>query len=551
MEKSQNHKLKVSLKGKDLLRSPLLNKGSAFSEEERETFGLQGLLPPHVSCMEEQLKRRLANFQHCSDDLSKYNFLTNLQNRNETLFYRFCMENVVETLPYIYTPVVGEAALNFSLQYHYSRGVYIPYEKRDQIESILINLKEKDVEVIVATDGGRILGLGDVGVGGMTIPIGKTSLYTLFGGVHPRKVLPIFLDVGTDNELLLKDPLYLGRRERRVSEEEYFDFMDSFVDAIKKVFPKALLQWEDLLGIYAKKVLDRYRDQVLSFNDDIQGTAAVVLSGLLTALKMKGSELKKERITLFGGGAAGLGVARVLYDYLVYNGMSEKNAKAMICVVDRYGLTYKGQKTLRKEHEFFAKDKPAGTKDEISLDETIKHFKTTILIGASAQKDSFTDETMKQLCKNTDTPIVFPLSNPHTKAEATPENIIKGTDGKAIVATGTKFEDVDYGGKTYHIGQCNNVYIFPAMGLFTVAFDVKEIPDEFFYVAGETLAEISPPLLFPKFENLRSASKKIAFRIAKLAIEKGMIKKISDDEIQEKIDKTFWSPDYYEYELAG
>jgi len=547
LEESQSKKVKVNLKGKDLLRNSVLNKGSAFPEDERKRFNLEGLLPAHVSCMEEQLVRRKENFDRCSDNLAKYNFLTDLQNRNETLFFRFCMEHVTQTLPYIYTPVVGEASLNFSIGYHYSRGVYIPYEKADNIEELLRNSGMKDVDVIVATDGGRILGLGDVGVGGMTIPIGKTSLYTLFGGIHPSKVLPVFLDVGTENDVLLKDPIYLGRRERRVTGDEYYIFMDKFVAAVKKVFPKALLQWEDLLGVHAKKVLDRYRDDVLSFNDDIQGTASIVLAGLLTALNMKGSKLEDERITLFGGGAAGLGVATAIYDYMIYCGMNEKEARDKICVVDRYGLTYKGQKHLRPEHEFFAKEKPANTDDEISLEETVKIHKTTILIGASAQQDAFTNNTLETLAQNTETPIIFPLSNPDTKAEATPQRIIEATKGKAIIATGTAFEDVHYGGKTYHIGQCNNVYIFPAMGLFTAAFDIKTIPDTFFFVAGETLAQISPPLLFPKFENLREASKKIAFEIARFAISTNQLPKMTDEEIHSKIDAVFWNPEYHDY----
>ncbi|MCH9621953.1 MAG: NAD-dependent malic enzyme [Chlamydiia bacterium] len=547
MENSEDKKVKVDVSGKDLLRNSVLNKGSAFPEEERKLFNLEGLLPPHVSCIDEQLKRRQENFHKCSDNLAKYNFLTDLQNRNETLFFRFCMENVNETLPYIYTPVVGEASLNFSLGYHYSRGIYIPFEKMDEIELLLRNAAKSEIEVIVATDGGRILGLGDVGVGGMTIPIGKTSLYTLFGGVHPSKVLPVFLDVGTDNDVLLKDPLYLGRKKHRKSGDDYYEFMDKFVTAVKKVFPKALLQWEDLLGIHAQKVLDRYRNEVLSFNDDIQGTSSIVLAGLLTALKMKGSSLRDENIVVFGGGAAGLGIAKSICAYLVYNGMNETQAKEKICVIDRYGLTYKGQDKLRPEHEFFAKEKPANTGDEINLEETVKLFKTTILIGASAQKDAFSQKTLENLANNTSSPIIFPLSNPDSKAEATPEKIINATKGSAIVATGTAFPDVHYGGKTFHIGQCNNVYIFPAMGLFTTAFDIKTIPDEFFYIAGETLAEISPPLLFPKFEHLRTASKKIAIAVARYASQEGLIPKLTDSQIQTAIDQVFWEPKYNKY----
>ncbi|MCH9812212.1 oxaloacetate-decarboxylating malate dehydrogenase [bacterium] len=547
LEESNKEEIKVPMKGRELLRSPLWNKGSAFTEEEREKLDLLGLLPPYISTIDQQLARRYANFLECENGLSKYHFLTGLQNRNETLFFRFCSDHVVETLPYIYTPVVGEASLNFSLHYHHSRGLYIPYEQKDNIEEILKNAEKKEVEVIVATDGGRILGLGDVGVGGMTIPIGKTSLYTLFGGVAPGLVLPVFLDVGTDNEELLKDPLYLGRRKNRISGEQYYEFMDAFVDAVKKVFPEALLQWEDLLGKHAQKVLDRYKDSVLSFNDDIQGTASVVLAGLLSALKMKGSALKEEKIAIFGGGAAGLGIGKSIYRYLLHHSVSEDVARDAIYIIDRDGLTYHGQEGLREEHTFFAKDKPAHLGPTISLDETIEHFGITILIGASAQKGAFKEKTIQGIMKHTTIPIVFPLSNPHTKAEATPEMIIKTSKGKAIVATGTAFPAVEYEGKTYQVQQCNNVYIFPGIGLFTTAFDVKTIPEEFFFIAGETLSRISPPLLFPEFPQLKEASKQIAFDIAKYAAKEGMIEVKEEADILLRLEKTMWSPNYKKY----
>ncbi len=547
MKVSGNKKAIVKVKGVDLLRNSILNKGTAFSEEERSYLEIEGLLPPHVSTMEEQLERRLKNFESCKDDLAKYNFLTDLQNRNETLFYKFCSLHVTETLPYIYTPVVGKASLNFSLQYHFSRGLYIPYEKKEKMENLLKNIKKEGVQIIVATDGGRVLGLGDVGIGGMTIPIGKTSLYTLFGGIHPEKVLPIFLDVGTDNEELLKDPWYLGRKKNRVSEEEYFSFMDIFVESIKKVFPNALLQWEDLLGIRAQKVLDRYKHSILSFNDDIQGTAGVVLAGLLTALQMKGSDFKKEKIAIFGGGAAGLGIAHIINKYLIHIGIDKNLAIDMIHIIDRNGLTYKEQKGLLEEHEFFAKIKPSNLGKFVSLEETIEFFNITILIGTSAQKNAFSEESMQKLLKNTDTPIVFPLSNPDSKAEATPEMIINATHGRAIVATGTAFADVVYGGKTFHIGQCNNVYIFPGIGLFTTAFEIDFIPVEFFFIAGETLSKVSPPLLFPKFENLKEASKAIAIEIAKYAVKNKLIEEIGEEEIINRVEKTFWKPEYKSY----
>ena len=532
--------------GKEILRNSLMNKGTAFTHEEREKLGIKGLLPNHVSTLSEQVQRRLDNFNRCGSDLSKHIFLTDLQNRNEVLFFRFCMDYIVQTLPYIYTPVVGEASLYFSMQYNFNRGLYISYEMKDEIESVLRNNQNQGVKVIVATDGGRVLGLGDVGLGGMAISIGKTSLYTLFGGVAPDKVLPVILDIGTDNQELLDNPLYVGRRAKRVTGDDYYDFMDKFVEAVKKVFPEAMLQWEDLLGVHAQKVLDRYKNKILSFNDDIQGTAGVVLAGLLSALRQKKSILKNEKIAIFGGGAAGLGIAHIIYRYLIHNGIDENSAKNQLYIIDRYGLTYKGQKGLRPEHEFFAKDNTFST-NEISLDETIKQFKITILLGASAQPNAFTQSTMEALLKNTNTPIIFPLSNPHTKAEATPEMIIKHTDGNAIIATGTAFLPVHYKGKTYITGQCNNVYIFPAIGLFTSTFKINHIPEVFFYIAGETLSKISPPNLFPKFEDLREASKTIAIEIAKYASSNGLIEKLSVKEITDRITKTMWEPTYKTY----
>ncbi len=533
-------------KGKAILRNSLINKGTAFTHKERERLGIRGLLPDHVSTMSEQLERQLANFNLCGSELAKYIFLTDLQNRNETLFFRFCMDHVTETLPYIYTPVVGEASLHFSMQYNHSRGLYITYDMKDEIESVLKNIQNPGIKVIVATDGGRILGLGDVGVGGMTIPIGKTSLYTLFGGIAPDVVLPIFLDVGTDNQELLDNPLYLGRRTKRVTGEDYYDFMDKFVEGVKKVFPEAMLQWEDLLGVHAQKVLDRYKDNILSFNDDIQGTAGVVLAGLLSALRQKESTLNEEKIAIFGGGAAGLGIAHIIYRYLIHNGMDENSAKEKIHIIDRYGLTYTGQKGLRPEHEFFAK-KNSFYVEEISLDETIAQFKITILLGASAQPNAFTESTMTALLKNTKTPIIFPLSNPDSKAEATPEMIIRHTNGGAIIATGTAFPPVHYKGKTYTSGQCNNVYIFPSIGLLTAAFKMSHIPEVFFYIAGETLSKISTTTLFPKFEDLREASKTIAIEIAKYASKEGLIEKLSAKEITERITATMWEPIYKTY----
>lgn len=512
--------MEINLKGKELLFDPRWNKGTAFTKEEREKFGLIGLLPPHISTIEEQTKRRYENFKQKPTPLEKYEFLVNLQNRNEVLFYRLVLEHVQEMLPFVYTPTVGDASLDFSVMFHESRGVFISYEKKDDIELILKNSGKPEVDVIVVTDGERILGLGDVGIGGMVIPIGKASLYTLFGGVRPERILPVFLDVGTNNESLLKDPHYIGSRKKRVVGPEYDKFIDRFVKSVRKVYPKAMLQWEDFSKEHAQTLLDRYQKETASFNDDIQGTAAVVLSGLISATKMKKSKLEEEKIAIFGAGSAGLGIANLIVDYLAYKNISKEIGYANIYLIDKDGLINDGP--FGKPHKLK------------TLEEVVSFFQITTLIGASAQSKAFTETIVTSMLEATDNPIIFPLSNPNSKSEADPKDLYKWTHGKAIVATGSPFPNT---------AQCNNVCIFPAFGLLASLTYLKHLPNELFLVAAEALSKMAGDRLFPEFSNLRNSTKFIA---------RELLKKVQELKLDltppKSIEEKMWFPTYETYE---
>lgn len=511
--------MRPSLQGKALLFDPRWNKGTAFTQKEREELGLTGLLPPHISTMEEQLKRRYANFCAASSGLAKYKFLVDLQNRNEVLFYRLVLDHVEEMLPYVYTPTVGDASLDFSLQYHQSRGIFVSYDHQDAIEKVLQNSQKDEVDVIVVTDGERILGLGDVGVGGMVIPIGKSILYALFGGVRPERLLPIFLDVGTNNETLLEDPLYLGRKKPRITGDAYDLFVDKFVNAVKKIYPKALLQWEDFSKDHAQTLLDRYQHKLATFNDDIQGTAAVVLAGLISATKIKGTKIQDEKIAVFGAGSAGLGIANLIVQYLTYIGISKETAYSSIYLIDKEGLVHEG---------------PFGKTPSLkTLGDVVSFAKITTLIGASAQPKVFTEKVIREMAKHTERPIIFPLSNPNSRAEADPIDLYKWTNGKALVATGSPFPNTP---------QCNNVYIFPAFGLVASSANLKEIPNELFLVAAESLSKVAKNKLFPEFFELREATKIIAEAILAKAKDLNLLLNTPA-----RLEERMWYPQYENY----
>jgi malate dehydrogenase (oxaloacetate-decarboxylating) len=550
--------IETSLASQEILSHSLLNKGSSFSFEERSAFGLHGLLPPHISTIEEQVTRRYKNFSSITEDavgINKYLFLKHLQDRNEILFYRLVLEHCEEMTPYIYTPTVGEAALIYSNIYTGNRGLYFSYALKDKMEEMLNNYRIPDVEAIVVTDGSRILGLGDMGVGGMVIPIGKLSLYTLFGGIHPSKTLPILLDVGTDNQELLKDPLYLGSKHPRIKGKDYDDFIECFITAVKKKYPRVLLQWEDFSKEHAHALLDRYRDKLCSFNDDIQGTASVALSAILSALKSKKESLKDQRIAILGGGSAGIGIAHYIAKALKALGLSDKEVYSKFYIVDIKGLIhtklegcYPTQLPFAQEYDAIKhwKLKQAPL---ISLEDVIECAKPTILLGVSAQSGAFTKSVIETMCGYCKRPIIFPLSNPTSKAEASSKDLISWSKGEALVATGSPADIIIYQNQTFSIGQCNNFYIFPGIALGVIASKTSCVTDEMFLKAAQILSEYAPILknpqasLFPSLKDLRSISKTIGIEVAKLAFERGTAR-AENLPIETLIQNTIWYPDY-------
>lgn len=543
-------KVKTSLKGIDLLRAPLFNKGTSFTLKEREKFHLQGLLPHHVSDIQEQVKRRYANFIAKDSNIEKYNFLSAIQDRNEVLFYRLVLENIEEMLPYIYTPTVGEATVDYSLNYRQSRGLYISYDLRNHLDKLFSQIDGKNIDVIVVTDGGRILGLGDMGVGGMAICVGKLALYTLFGGVSPYRVLPILLDVGTNNDFLLKDPLYLGVRHQRIQGEEYDQFLDAFIQAVKKHCPNALLQWEDFPREHAYTLYTRYQNTLCSFNDDIQGTATVSLAAILAGLKTANRKFEDEKICILGAGSAGCGIAELFVEYAVSRGVPREKVVENIFFVDTEGLVQETFSRLTPALKPFVKK---GKKSFVSLEEVIQSYPITTIIGVSTKKNAFHRKIIRRMLKYTERPIILPLSNPTEKAEAHPKDLIKWTKGKGIIATGSPFPPILYKKKWRKVSQCNNVLVFPAIGLAATAVKMKKIPTESFLIAAHHLScrapsNIDPEApLFPDFRALRSITKSMAYDIAKDAIEQG-IATLDVDDLEARINDVMWYPDYPELE---
>lgn len=542
-----------------ILNDPLLNKGTAFTFEERDLLQLNGLLPYHVSSLKEQVQRRYQNFKTQTSDLTKYLYLAALHNRNEVLFYSLVSKHITEMLPYIYTPTVGDVSLHYSYLYTEPRGIYLSYPHRDKIEEIIASITRDEIDVIVVTDGERILGLGDLGTGGMAIPVGKLTLYTLFGGIHPGKTLPVMLDVGTNNTTLQNDPYYLGWNQPRIDGKEYDEFIDRFVRAIKKRYPKVLLQWEDFGRQHAQPLLEKYRNEICSFNDDIQGTASVALAALLTAIKMNQAELHQQRIVLFGGGSAGMGIANHFLGAMKAAGIPEEKAKKEIYVIDIQGLVHQGLPNLPPHHRPFAR-----TKEEISqwkvpdsshitLLDVVKKVRPTVLIGVSTQGGAFTKEVITAMAQYVERPIIFPLSNPTSKCEAHPEDLLQWTKGKAIIATGSPFEEVFYQGKKVAIAQCNNLYIFPGVGLGVIACKAKKVSETMFYKAAEVLSQFSPMLrtplgtLFPPFEKLSSISREIALAVVKVAQDEGLSPKTDEKTRKKMVDAAIWHPRYPDY----
>jgi len=503
-------------KGMDWLHNPIFNKGTAFTEAERDALGLRGLLPPHVQSMDEQVQRVMANFRSKSSDLERYIQLAGLQDRNETLFYRVVMDHLEEMMPIIYTPTVGKACQEFGHIFRRSRGFYISSNDRGQMEKMLHNWPTRDVKVIVVTDGERILGLGDLGASGMGIPIGKLSLYTACAGINPTQCLPITIDVGTDNEALLIDPLYTGLRQKRIRGEAYDAIIEEFMVAVEKNFPGVLVQFEDFGNSNAFRLLARYRDQACTFNDDIQGTGSVALAGVLSALHLTGGKLSDQRVLFLGAGEAGIGIAENIVNVLVETGLTPEEARKRCWFVDSKGLIVKSRTDLSAHKQHYAHDHAPC----IDLFSAVKSLKPTMLIGVSGQPKTFTQEIVKTMGSLNQRPVIFALSNPTSKAECTAEEAYNWTEGRAVFASGSPFAPVTIGGKTLVPGQGNNAYIFPGVGLGIVSTGARRVTESMFIAAARTLAslirenELAEGRVYPSLKRIHEVSLAIAIAVA-------------------------------------
>jgi malate dehydrogenase (oxaloacetate-decarboxylating) len=541
-------------RGQAALFDALTTKGTAFSEAERRERGLLGLLPTAVKTQDEQAAHCWHEFSTRRDDLDKHIYLRALQDRNETLFYRVLQDHIPESLPIVYTPTVGEACQRFSEIYRRPRGLFVSYPERDHLDEVLQNRPQHDVDVIVVTDGQRILGLGDQGIGGMGIPIGKLSLYTLIGGIDPARTLPIVLDVGTDNVELLQDPRYLGWRHRRIDDDEYYAFIDRFVSAVQKQLPDVLLQWEDFATAHALPILGRYRDKLLTFNDDIQGTAAVAVGALHGAAKVAGRPLSQQNVVMLGAGSAGIGVLDMIRREVVTEGLSERAAAERIWVVDVVGLLTDDRNDLSDAQRDFAQ--PAGRVADWGLSgpaqlaDVIHNVDVGVLLGLSTAAGAFTEAIVREMAAKAERPIIFPLSNPTSRAEAHPAELDHWTDGRALIATGSPFAPLERNGVEYPVAQCNNVYIFPAMGLAATAAQATRVTDEMMRVAGATLGEASPALndpnqpLLPSWSDAPDVAIRIAQAVAEQAVAEGVAPKRSSEELAERITQVHWHPVY-------
>lgn len=537
-------------RGHALLLNPLLNKGTAFTESERDALDLRGLLPPRVFTLEEQVNRVMGNFRRKTDPLEKYIFLTTLQNRNETLFYRVVQEHLEEMIPIIYTPVVGQACLEFGAIFRRPRGLYLSIRDRGRIAEILTHWPSNDVRMIVVTDGERILGLGDLGALGMGIPIGKLSLYTACAGVHPGYLLPIMLDVGTDNSTLHHDPLYIGLNQKRARGEEYDAFIEEFVTAVAQAYPRALLQWEDFGNTNAFRMLHRYRERICSFNDDIQGTAAVALAGLLGSLRISGGRLRDQRVLFMGAGEAGTGIADLFVAAVREEGLSEAEARARCWFVDSQGLVVKSRLAKLAEHKRpYAHDHAFLA----TLDEAVQALKPTALIGVSGQAQTFTEAIVRQMAEHNRHPVIFALSNPTSKAECTAEQAYTWTDGRAIFASGSPFPLVTLGPRTFTPGQGNNVYIFPGVGLGALVTESTQVTDRMFLKAARTLATLVTPedigvgRVYPALNRIREVSLAIATAVAEEAFDAGFARRSRPADLKADIHARMFEPTYRSY----
>ena len=552
--------VRTRLSGFDLLTNPRLNKGTAFTEEERDIFALHGLLPPHVGTLEDQRERRKIALDHRDTPFGKYNLMRDLEDSNETLFYSLIEHNIEELLPIVYTPVVGEGCQRFSEIWRKPRGLFLSYPNQDRIEQILGDPRYDEVRCIVVSDGERILGLGDQGAGGMGIPIGKMALYTALAGIPPEHCLPVLLDVGTDNEALLNDPIYIGWEHKRVRGQEYDDFVEAFVSAVERRWPHILLQWEDFAGENAGRFLERYRDRLCTFNDDIQGTAAVTTATLLAAVNTTGIPLREQTIALFGSGSAGIGIANLVLTAMQEEGLSEEQARGRIYAFNRYGLLVDGGRGMRESQLPFARKRAdvegwkLGGGEDISLLDAVRNAQVTVLAGTSAQAGAFTEEIVREMAQHTSRPIIFPLSNPTSRAEATPADLLRWTDGRALVGTGSPFAPVEVNGKLIPIAQTNNSYIFPGLALGILVSRARRVTDGMIMAAARALALLSParedrnaPLL-PPIADSRKVGLVVAEAVGKQAIAEGAAQPMDEEALRQKLSAYVWEPVYLPYE---
>jgi len=555
-DQSGNAYLETDLSGQMLTRLPLLNKGTAFTAEERREFGLSGSFPPHITTLAEQLQQSYASFSAFKGDLDKHLYLRVLQDRNEVLFYALVANHLEEMMPIIYTPTVGEAVAKFSLIFRYPRGIIVSPENVDQVETLLEDVALPDVKLVVASDAEAILGIGDQGVGGVGICIGKLSLYTAAAGIDPAYTLPVGIDIGTNRQDLLDDPLYLGVRHRRLEGQAYMGFIEKFVTAFKKKFPTALLQWEDFSKQKAFDVLNRYQDVLPSFNDDIQGTGAVVLAGLLASMRKIGQKLSDQVFVIHGAGAGGVGVARQICRGMEREGTSPAAAKARMLTHDSKGLVLTNRPGLEPYKLEFAQDpaRVAGWKTKSAIPdllETVQQGKVTVLMGLSGQPNAFPEEVVRAVAANTPQPIVFALSNPTANCEVNPVDVYRWTDGKAIVATGSPFPEVQYGGKSYPVGQGNNAFIFPGLGLGVMLSGARRVTDNMLTAAAVALnnytddERIAQGSVYPRIDQLREASKYVAVAVIRQAITDGMARnEVPEKDLDNFVASGMWKPEY-------
>jgi malate dehydrogenase (oxaloacetate-decarboxylating) len=557
---SEDAVVRTRLAGFDLLLNPRLNKGTAFTEAERDAFGLHGLLPPHVGSLEDQRERRKVAFDSRTSAFSKYRLMRDLQDSDETLFYSFIEHNVEEMLPIVYTPAVGEGCQRFSEIWRKPRGLFLSYPNKDRMEQILADPRYDDVRCIVVSDGERILGLGDQGAGGMGIPIGKMALYTALGGIPPEHCLPILLDVGTDNEALLSEPFYIGWNHKRVRGQEYDDFVEAFVSAVEKRWPHILLQWEDFAGVNAARLLERYRDRLCTFNDDIQGTAAVTTGTLLAGVHATGTPLREQTIAMFGAGAAGIGIINLLIAAMKEEGLSEEQARKRIYAFNRHGLLIEGcegikpgQEPLLRKREEVAGWKLSGG-GAISLLDVVRNANVTVLAGVSAQGGAFTEEIVREMARHIERPVIFPLSNPTSASEAVPADLLRWTDGRALVGTGSPFAPVEVNGKMVRIAQINNSYIFPGLALGILVSKARRVTDGMIMAAAKKLASLSPTLtdkdaaLLPPIGDSRKVGLLVGEAVALQAVADGVADGGTESSLKERLRGYVWEPVYKPYE---